>query len=272
MRSVVMSAGARAARAWVFVLGSLIAAPQVRAGEGVFLDVTSLLFNYDAINPNAGEGELVGRIVILPGEVSHLSLQQLDLGADGGFGGGDDVILDVAEIGNAANFDVLLALDVIRGGGPNQYRLRGDFAATDTVTTLADPSILGALDTTEVSLIGPIFQFDGSLATQAFRDSLLGPEGGSDWIFQGVPADTGPAPDGDGSRGRVTLLSDREVFDFGALGEFHFAGFGFNDLDAFFAADRNALSADVKLAIVPEPATLAFLLAGLFGLRRLRNR
>lgn len=237
------------------------------AGEGFLMDLSALLFNYEATNPNAKPGETIGEITIVERPFSTAGMQKFDLGADGRFGGGDDVLLDLARIGLGDSFDTLFTADVIKGQGNNNYSITGRLATTDTVSDLDDPSLVGDFLSTDIALFEGGFVVVGAWSTIQGRDAILQPGGAESWVFKGISEDTPAEPDGDSERGQVSLQTGRSSFDNGRLAEFQ-VEFGIKDLDTFFGSDRQNLQAGVTATVVPEPATWILLLLGAAAMRR----
>jgi len=236
----------------------------VRADQGLVLDLSTLLFNYQATNPHAQPGEVIGTLSINDRPFSNLTLQQLDLGPDGKIGGGDDIVLDLAGIGLGESFDALFAGDVIKQAGNNNYLISGRFAATDTVTSIAEPSLLGDFESSDIAIFEGVFLYIGPWSPADDNDSILLPSGVPSWEFHGILGDTPATPNKDGIRGQVSLPSGRSAFKDGRLAEFHIET-GIPNLDTFFAVDRRNLASDVKATVVPEPTTFLLLLAGMLA-------
>ncbi len=244
----------RLARQWTHrCAGALLAVAMAFspawAKDGIQTDLTILTFSYQVTNPNAQEGEVIGRIAVADGAISALDLLKLDLGGDNVFGGGDDTVLDIAEIDDSDEFDVLLSGDVVKLGGSNNYTLVGGISVTDTLSTLGNPAIGGKLNTSSISLAGRVFSIIGEVGPFTGGDSLLLPAPGDSWIFTGSPSDTGATPNEDGVVGTVTVATGRTLYTTGNLVEFHFAFDGNVTLDQYFQQNRSASSADIKLVI-----------------------
>ncbi len=267
-RFVSMGNGALRAAA---LLCLLVATGAAYADDGFFVDLSTLLFNYEATNPNALPGEVIGELTISEQDISTVSLQKVDLGPDGKIGGGDDVLLDLARIGLGESFDTWFGAEVIKEQGNNNYTIAGVLKATDTVTSLDDPSLIGDFVSTEIFIFEGGFLFAGPWSPADGRDAILQPGGVETWEFRGISGDTPPSPDGDGVRGQVSLLDGRSAFDDGKAAEFHIVT-GIRDLDTFFQSDRRSLTSDIKATVVPEPGTLALLLVGALALRRSKRR
>ncbi|MBE7458649.1 MAG: hypothetical protein HS102_18865 [Planctomycetia bacterium] len=243
--------GSRAARTRTALVGAAVLAlsvvmPPAWANDGIQADLTVLTFTYQVINPNAQEGEVIGRISVVDGALSVSDILKLDLGGDGQFGGGDDTALDLAEIDDSGQFDVFFGGDVVKLAGPNNYEILGGIWTTDLTTNVA---IRGKLTTSYVSLGGRVFSIIGIVSPETGEDSLLVPGPGDSWVFSGSPADTNGSPNEDGVVGTVTVPTGRSLYTEGNIVEFHFAFDGNSDLDAYFKQNRSASSSDIKLVI-----------------------
>ncbi len=239
----------------------LMTADARAVGEGLEADITSVDFQYTATNPNAGPGEVIGTISITDGLIGGITFQQLDLGADGlfdGVGPDADTIIDFGMIYDAANFDMQFVADVVFNNS-NDYSLgNASILVTDTVTTLASPSFSGAASQSGFSFSGGLFVMEADLSPLAGNDAILEDIGGP-WYYEGDSADTPDSPNQDSIDGRVSLISDRDLFDEARLGHFHFGGTGIADLDQYFSQNRSNSLGDIKMAIAPEPGTLALM-------------
>jgi len=246
----------------MIVWGVAFAASPCFADIGIFFDVTSLGFQYQVTNSNAGVGDVIGTISISDSAFSNMMAQKLDLGGDG-FGGGNDSLLDLANIGSGDDFDALFTANVVVGPGGNNFQIAGSLSATDT--TLGDPSVTGDFSSFFVSMQGGVFSFGGDLVKDinAGQDSLLlDPNQNDSWVFTGLSGDTPSSPDEDGTQGEISLDTGRTLFGQGTVGEFHFAGFGSSTLNEFFSQDQQSSTAELKISIVPEPTTITLLILG----------
>ncbi|MCG3130379.1 MAG: hypothetical protein FLDDKLPJ_01136 [Phycisphaerae bacterium] len=254
------------------VLGGLAAAfclaGSAQAGIGFFVDASTLQFTY---TKGAGGPGSVGQITITNIVSSNLVLQKLDLGANGEIGGGDDTLVDLAEIGDSSQFSVSFVADVFKNGA-NDYSIVGSLGIGD-VNSPPDV-IVGNFLSNSLSLGGGFFSFEGGLSNS---NGILQPDGSDTWVFTGLADDTPDFINGvfggdDGVDGTVSLDSARGSYRSGNLLDFQFVGKSPN-LDAFFNADRQGSNgADMKITIVPVPAGVALGMIGLSAAWALRRR
>lgn len=228
------------------------------AGVGFVFDLATMTFDYKVTDPGAGSGAKIGELVVGDSSVygSWLSSQKLDLGPNGVVGG-DDTILDYANIIDTDLYESALHADVIKLGA-NSYRIEGTIRIADTGTTLANPKYAGAFTSASVMLdggtVGRNLFFVGGVAPVAGADAILCPVAAG-WSFDGLSADTPASPDEDGIRGTMGLSSGRSAYDEGALNGGVFVGFSPMTLDSFFGTDRYYTSITMQATAVPEPCT-----------------
>ncbi len=241
------------AAAAVVALAGFVSAPALATETGFFFDLALLDFHYDA-----GVGPGVGRIT-LENTLGSIDVVKTDLGADGHFGGGDDVDLDFATADFTSGWDVMATFDVFQLG-VDTYRLVGTIQVMDvTSTTVLDAGVFSTVLTND-NLVP-----DTSGTSLTFRAALgnpggiLRPDSSDSWVFTGSGGLD--LADGDGSSTTVSLDAGRSIFNHGLLDQLTVKVGSFTSLDAFFASDRDvSLGTDVKLTIVPSPT------AGLLGL------
>ncbi len=241
----------------------------------VFLDYGTLDFAFTR-NGNAAPivGDVIGSLVIDQNGASRLTAQKYDFGLNDqldGPGAGDDVLLNTAN-DDAGTFGV--ALDaVVRYLGPNAYSVESSalgFRGTDSSGATTGDSMAASFASTNVMIQGFAFVMTGDLGVLGANDAILlnndtfGPE----WNFIGSAGSLGLS----GAPG----AEDRRNYDSGSLVEIQFAFPGGMTLDQFFrlsdgaGATRTNAGADMKVTVVPEPATLGVMaIAGaLLALRR----
>ncbi|MCC7292715.1 MAG: hypothetical protein IT449_11710 [Phycisphaerales bacterium] len=245
-----------------FVMAALVSAAllgsanRVQAGIGFFIDASTLEFTY--IKGAGGPGSY-GQITVHDIVSSNLAVQHLNLGGDGQIGGGDDTLLDLAEIGDSGQFSVSFVGDVFKNGA-NDYSIVGSLSIGD-VNSPPDV-IVGNFGSDSLAIGGGFFSFGGDLSNP---NGILQPSGNS-WVFTGLAGDTSDIINGqfgglDGGDGTITLAEGRGGYRTGNVLDFQFVG-KFADLDAFFDAARQGSSgADMKITVVPVPA--AWLLGSL---------
>jgi len=249
-------------------VSGLAGAERAEAGVGFFVDASTLEFSY--VKGAGGQGS-IGRITISDILSSNLTLQQLDLGADGEIGGNDDTLIDLAEIGDPSQFSVSFVGDVFKNGA-NDYTIIGTLGIGDINSP--PEVILGDFTSASLQVGGGFFAFDGSLSNP---NGLLQPDQSDSWLFTGLAGDTADIINGvfggaDNVDGTVTLANGRGSYRRGSLVDFQFVG-KFADLDAFFdAARQGSTGADMKITVVPVPAAWLLASLGIAGAYAIRRR
>ncbi|KAB2948630.1 MAG: hypothetical protein KJ057_03855 [Phycisphaerae bacterium] len=247
---------------------SLAFAGAAQAGVGFFIDASTLQFTY---TKGAGGPGSFGQIEIHDIVSSNLVVQHLNLGANGEVGGGDDTLLDLAEIGDSGQFSVSFVGDVFKHGA-NSYSIVGSVSIGD-VNSPPDV-IVGNFKSDSLTIGGGFFSFGGALGNP---DGILQPSQGDSWVFTGLAADTNDIINGqfggqDGVDGTVSIADGRGSYRSGNLLDFQFVG-QFADLDAFFNANKQGSSgADMKLTVVPVPGAVLLASLGLAGAWIARRR
>lgn len=247
--------------AGLLAVSAVVIAPHTAPASpiGLKFSYTSVTFDYQ---PAPGPGGKVGEIALsLPG---ILTLSKYDLGGDG-FGGGNDVLLSSAVISSSAAMGFALAGDVYQVGA-NDYLISGFLGGTDVDQTSNSHEAI--LDCSNVAYIpagpGGALAIAGLIAAALPNDSILinRDDGGEDWDFIG----TGEADGG------VSIDSGRAGFGYGTISlvqpAFNLPG----DLDNFFSDNRTYTGGDLKINVVPEPATISVLVFGGLGVVASRRR
>lgn len=266
-----MQVHTRKLRTVVSLLVGLWAGSQVLiADPGLTIDASAMRFVY---TPGAGGPGSIGRIDITPSSAAALVVQEVQLGSDNAFGGGDDTVVDLASAG-ADSFTATFSADVFSLGPPNSYAVVGTYAVTDsTAQTVVEGDFVS-----NFASIGGQSMFMGGTLTNA--DGILRPGSPSTgWVYTGSASQTMDFINGvfggrDGIDGTVTLTQFRNATTLASLFNFQFVG-AFPDLDAFFNSGIQACTvADVKVTVVAVPAPgAAFLGAlGLMLVDRIRRR
>lgn len=214
-------------------------------------------FSYVTTDPFAGPGGVIGTITLATTPISGVVV------SDG---------LSSTSATPGTTFNLSLSAHVVKGAAPNVYSLSGgQLTATDTtgVTKLAASFASSDIAIAPVGGVS-IFMFGAPLVILGANDALLVNGPGDDWAFVGnQPAPYAPS---------VTLAAGRSLFDTGLVGELHVEPGIFADLDTFFGAGqalpvtRGTMAADLKITVIPEPASLLFMLVGLSEVMRLARR
>lgn len=238
------------------------------ADIGIMVDASTLRFIY---TKGAGGPGSIGRISIVSTATSAVEVQQLELGTDRQFGGGDDTLIDLARERNGG-FSAVFSADVFQLG-TNDYSIVGSTVIRDVTGTT---KVQGDFASEFVDVSNGTFSFGGALSN---ADGVLRPGSPNmGWTFVGNPALTPNTINGllggaDGIDGTVTQGWGRPVSTLANLFEFQFIG-NFPDLDAFFnSAVQASTTADIKVAtVVPAPGAFALGAIGLCLVNRLRRR
>lgn len=198
------------------------------------------------------------------------------------------VVVDRADVDNGTpggHFFVRFSATVANGAGVNDVGMTGTYTATDTVQSLANPSLAADLvngnvsgaDADGVTYGNGVLRIEGFLAAIGGNDSiLLNPAPGT-WAYVGK-TDTPVAGGSDGVNNQISVPDpDRSLYDQGVFAVLeialtHYAdgsAIGNVDADTLFAnalshGGFNTTTGDVKVAIVPIPAPAAVLL-GMVG-------
>jgi hypothetical protein len=194
----------------------------------------------------------------------------------------NDVTIDRADIFNAIGgpgmFEMLFNGTVINGGGTNDISFSGsEFRATDTVTTLALPSLLASFvnadisggDVDGVTFGGGVLRIEGRVSTVSGNESILQHPLAGDWVYRGE--DDGPTGIGsDGVADQFTIDdAQRDNFDSGILAILEVNINRFRDGTSTAGLDADGLfamalihggfgsdSAQLQLTVVPAPGAL----------------
>ena len=221
------------------------------ADIGIMVDASTLRFIY---TKGAGGPGSIGRISIVSTATSAVEVQQLELGTDRQFGGGDDTLIDLARERNGG-FSAVFSADVFQLG-TNDYSIVGSTVIRDVTGTT---KVQGDFASEFVDVSNGTFSFGGALSN---ADGVLRPGSPNmGWTFVGNPALTPNTING--------LLGGADGID----GTVQFIG-NFPDLDAFFnSAVQASTTADIKVAtVVPAPGAFALGAIGLCLVNRLRRR
>jgi hypothetical protein len=199
----------------------------------------------------------------------------------------NSTVIDRADIlnsfGGPGMFQMLFSGAISNGGGLNDLKfLNTEFRATDTVTTLADPSLLAGFnnanitgsDVDGVTFGGGILRIEGRVFTVPGEESILVRPAPGLWAYKGES----DAPIGVGADGVADQISvapgSRDNFDVGILAVLEVNINRFVDGTSTSGLNADTLfemalihggfrsdSAQLQIAVVPVPGAL--LLAGM---------
>ncbi len=242
------------------------------AGTAAHAGVIGVEFNYSLDMSYVYAPDVGGKVGELTLSAPTAALvTKYDLGLDG-YGGGNDVILDRALIGDSNDVAFEMTLDVIKLAA-NTYSLTGMMGGTDT-DLLSDSHVAEVISGTASYFPGTLL-ISGALAVGPQLDSILVNRaiGPYQWLFAGLTVpNPGVDPDEDLVEGQLSLLSGRTAFDTGSYSLLALGVDSVADLDAFFGMDRFHAASDLKLQVVPEPATMLLLTVGGLALAVRRRR
>jgi hypothetical protein len=235
----------------VAVLG--LAAVPARADPypdpNVFLDYTGLQFGFVRTEADPGAVGLVGTFSIQDVDGAKVSALLRN---------SQRVKIGQADIGNASNFDVLLAGNVYRQG-TNKYLFMGTLAATDYYLSPTLPTTVAKADfgSTWVSFWNPDLVGDTYMFTIA--GNLSAPGGillpqADPWTFDGDPGQ------------QITVPSQVAQYDVGNVLEFHLGSIWLDagaTEDTLFSESRSFGDGNLKVTIIPAPAAIGLGVLGL---------
>lgn len=204
-----------------------------------------------------------------------------------------DNVIDEAAIFNitsANDFELAFSGVVNNGAGLNDLSISADFAATDTVTTLAAPSLAAMFananltgDLDGISFGNGVLRIEGVISATGPWDSILA-NPTPDWVFAGDAV--GTAPGLDGIADQITIGSAiRGEYQTGILAilEITLGTFADGTSTAGLNADQlfaqallhggfNSTDSQLQLNVIPEPTAALLGVLGLSGLAWLRRR
>lgn len=209
---------------------------------------------------------------------------------------GSGSVLDEADIFNQlagfGSFQLDFAGTLLNGGGTNDISLTGLYRATDSVTTLANPSLAAnfvaggtGLDPDGVSYSRGILRIEGLLSPAAGNSSILVNPAGGPWVYVGKD-DGAMGPGLDGVDNTITVdESSRNAFNQGlfAVLEINLDRFadgtliGDVDADTLFAnalahGGFSSTSSQLQVSVVPAPPAVLLGLVGFGALGWFRKR
>ena len=254
---------------WSAIIAAVLGPVSISLAEptGLVIDASAMRFIYT--KGTGGSGSF-GHINIGQSGGSSLVVQELTLGSDGQFGGGNDTIIDMARV-TQGGFNASFSADVFKLGS-NSYSIVGTYTVEDANGNVV---VEGDFNSDLTSLNNNYLYLGGSLTN---ADSILRPGGTNSWVFDGTASSTPNTINGlfggaDGIDGTVTLDRYREYATLANLFEFQFVG-SFPDLDAFFNSAIQASNlADLRVqVVVPSPGATGLAIFGFAMVAAIRRR
>lgn len=244
-------------------------------GDGYFyLDYKELSFAYRVVNSAPQVGGVIGNVVIQRDFNSDLTASKYSFGPNGRYDaiGPDDALLAFVDIPWHQAFSVSLTADVIYYG-PNNYRVVSTGAGLTGTDSGTANVYAAAFTSSSISWNGTDFNMTGNLSSLPGNDSILLGSGES-WTFNGTYGWDLMGNQQTTAIGLSGVGSElRSQYDSGRLLEVHWTmSDGTPSLDNFFASDRDNFGADMKVSIIPVPASAVLGAIGMIALPWFRRR